>query len=249
MDEGDYHDEDHEGDDPALAFERLRGEVALLRRAVESLASARQSIEVPDYQPTLERTEKVLASLTQQVEGVRKSPALAMTPEAFGQRMHSVTGQVAVDLGRLLQDPKAALEEAVRDLRWAVGTVRDVQKQRLWVRVAGAAGVLAGIGLYALLAGPIAQSMPDNWRWPEKMALRALGESNQWQAGARLMQQADPASWRAVALSAPLAKGNRTTIENCSKTAAKAGKPVPCTIKVMSLADATADPPDAMPPD
>jgi hypothetical protein len=60
MVEGEYHDDAQAGDDPAVAFDRLRGEVALLRRAVADMAAARTSIEIPNYQPTLERTEKVL---------------------------------------------------------------------------------------------------------------------------------------------------------------------------------------------
>ena len=40
-------DEDsQERDDPALAFERLRGEVSLLRHAVEALTTARESIDI-----------------------------------------------------------------------------------------------------------------------------------------------------------------------------------------------------------
>jgi hypothetical protein len=37
----------HAGDDPVAAFERLRGEVSLLRHAVEGLTTARENIEIP----------------------------------------------------------------------------------------------------------------------------------------------------------------------------------------------------------
>src|SRR3546814_7931077 len=70
MDEDDYRDET--SDDPARAFERLRGEVSLLRSAIEGLTAARESIDIPDYEPTLAHTEKVLAVLAQQIDGVRK---------------------------------------------------------------------------------------------------------------------------------------------------------------------------------
>ena len=79
MDEDEYR-EPHAGDDPVAAFERLRGEVSLLRHAVEGLTAARESIDIPDYQPTLERTEKVLGVLAQQIAAMRKSPALSMDP-------------------------------------------------------------------------------------------------------------------------------------------------------------------------
>src|SRR3546814_12962878 len=57
--------------DPAAAFARVEdrlasvhGEVALLRAAIEGLTAARENIEIPDYEPTLERTEKILIALT-----------------------------------------------------------------------------------------------------------------------------------------------------------------------------------------
>jgi hypothetical protein len=58
-------DDIQEGDDPAEAFDRLRAvikgqdrELALLRRAVEGLASERAHIDVPDYTETLGRMQQ-----------------------------------------------------------------------------------------------------------------------------------------------------------------------------------------------
>ena len=56
MGEGDGLDD---ADDPARAFEKLRGEVSLLRLAVEGLTAARENIEIPDYQPTLTKTQEI----------------------------------------------------------------------------------------------------------------------------------------------------------------------------------------------
>src|SRR3546814_5173829 len=68
MDEDNYRNNGRAGDEPQAAFEQLRGEVALVRLAVEGLARARESIEIPDYQPTLANTEKILLALTQRVD-------------------------------------------------------------------------------------------------------------------------------------------------------------------------------------
>src|SRR3546814_9134895 len=69
--------------DPAAAFARVEdrlasvhGEVALLRAAIEGLTAARENIEIPDYEPTLERTEKILIALTQRIDPIAKSPLL-----------------------------------------------------------------------------------------------------------------------------------------------------------------------------
>src|SRR3546814_16488262 len=76
--------------DPAAAFARVEdrlasvhGEVALLRAAIEGLTAARENIEIPDYEPTLERTEKILIALTQRIDPIAKSPLLSMTPDAM----------------------------------------------------------------------------------------------------------------------------------------------------------------------
>ena len=44
-----------EADPATLAFEALREEVALVRRAVAGLAAERAAIEIPDYSEELER--------------------------------------------------------------------------------------------------------------------------------------------------------------------------------------------------
>ena len=86
--------------DPAAAFARVEdrlasvhGEVALLRAAIEGLTAARENIEIPDYEPTLERTEKILIALTQRIDPIAKSPLLSMTPDAMaGQIATAASG-------------------------------------------------------------------------------------------------------------------------------------------------------------
>src|SRR3546814_15525111 len=89
MDEDNYRNNGRAGDDPQAAFEQLRGEVALVRLAVEGLARARESIEIPDYQPTLTNTEKILLALTQRVDVIAKSPQMQLTPETMGEQQHA----------------------------------------------------------------------------------------------------------------------------------------------------------------
>src|SRR3546814_18111971 len=93
MDEDNYRNNGRAGDDPQAAFEQLRGEVALVRLAVEGLARARESIEIPDYQPTLANTEKILLALTQRVEGIAKSPPMKITPETMGETIGRASGR------------------------------------------------------------------------------------------------------------------------------------------------------------
>ncbi|WP_010336533.1 DUF6118 family protein [Sphingobium yanoikuyae] len=189
-------DEDsQERADPALAFERLRGEVSLLRHAVEALTTARESIDIPDYEPTLERTEKVLGILVQQIDGVRKSPAMTLTPENMGGRLKASVAEATRELRAQVQATDTVLRSAARDLSDMVASARRDDEQNRWLYIAGGGGLVAGLLLYALLAAPLARMMPASWLWPERMATRGLGEKSAWDAGQRLMQTAAPESW------------------------------------------------------
>lgn len=226
-------DEDsQERDDPALAFERLRGEVSLLRHAVEALTTARESIDIPDYEPTLERTEKVLGILLQQIDGVRKSPAMTLTPENMGGRLNASVAEATRELRAQVQATDTMLRIAAHDLQNIVASARRGDEQNRWLYIAGVVGLVLGLLLYALVAGPIARMMPTSWHWPERMATRVLNERSAWDAGQRLMQASAPESWGLIVAASPLADGNREAIETCRTSATKAKKPVRCTIEV-----------------
>lgn len=221
-----------EQDDPVAAFEQLRGEVALLRRAVEGLTAAREAIDIPDYEPTLARTEKVLGLLVQQSNAIRTSPAMALTPETMGSRLNASVAQAVNAVRAEAQASKLALDGAVGDLRGLVTSARRADEQKQWLYMVGGGGVLLGLLLYALLAGPIARMMPASWQWPERMAARVLDEPTIWNAGQHLMASASPPSWDVIVAAANLARDNRTTIEKCREAAAKSERAVRCTIKV-----------------
>jgi hypothetical protein len=226
-------DEDsQERDDPALAFERLRGEVSLLRHAVEALTTARESIDIPDYEPTLERTEKVLGILVQQIDGVRKSPAMMLTPENMGGRLNASVAEATRELRAQVQASDAVLRSAAHDLQNIVASARRGDEQNRWLYIAGGGGLVLGLLFYATFAGPISRMMPASWHWPERMATRVLDEQSAWDAGQRLMQTAAPESWGLIVAAAPLADGNREAVQACREQAAKAKKPVRCTIEV-----------------
>jgi hypothetical protein len=161
------------GDDPAAAFERLRGEVALLRVAIGGLSAARESIEIPDYEPTLERTEKVLGALTQQIAEIGKSPAIKLTPENWGHRLNDAVASATHELRHQVEASRTALTSATRDLQGMVVSARGGDQQNWWLLWTGLGGLVLGLLLYAALAGPFARAMPASWQWPEYLATRA----------------------------------------------------------------------------
>ena len=76
--------EDQAGD-PAQAFEDLRAEVSVLRRAIEGLPAAIREKRPPDYSQDLAILGKGLDEIGQSLETVLASPALNLTPEQQGQ--------------------------------------------------------------------------------------------------------------------------------------------------------------------
>ncbi len=231
MDEDEYR-EPHAGDDPVAAFERLRGEVSLLRHAVEGLTAARENIEIPDYEPTLERTEKILVALAQRIDPIAKSPLLSMTPDSMASQIATAAIGARREDARLVAEARAGLDQAAREIGNRLASARRGDEQNRWLYVMAACGVVLGLLLYAFLAGPLARATPDSWRWPERMATRVLNESGPWGAGQRLMQAADPESWALIVAASPLTDANRETVQRCREQADKAKRPVRCTIEV-----------------
>ena len=68
MDEGEY-----ERDAAAEAFEGVRGELALLRRAIEGIAARDDRPEPPDYSETLGQITKLATATYQRAEILRKA--------------------------------------------------------------------------------------------------------------------------------------------------------------------------------
>lgn len=231
MDEDGYRDEDGAGDDPAAAFERLRGEISLLRLAVGSLATARETIEIPDYEPTLARTERILTVLTEQLEPIVESPMLAMTPPKMANEIVSAALHARREDQRLLTEGRAALDQATRDMRQMVASARTGEEQNRWIFLYGIGGLVVGIVVWAVFAGIVARAMPASWHWPERMAARTL-DTDMWDAGQRLASVANPDGWRGIVAGDAIVRANHDAIEACRKSAAKAKKAVRCAIDV-----------------
>ncbi len=121
------------GGDPTRAFEDLRAEVAVMRRAVEALPGAWEENQPPDYSPDLGRIAKGLAVVAGQLDTINKHPALRMTPEQH----QAAVAQAGSGLMRAaLQKLDRATQEAERErhqLAGLIGTVRKKRDQMLWL--------------------------------------------------------------------------------------------------------------------
>jgi len=228
MDDREYDGSD---DQAALAFVQLGREVSLLRAAIEGLTAARESADTPDYEPTLARTEKVLTVLVRQIDAMSKSPAMMLTPEEMGQRLNAAVTDAVRELRHQIGATDTMLRNVAGSLSDRLGSARRGDEQNRLLLWTGLGGLLLGLLLYAIMAGPTARLAPSGWLWPERMAARAVAEPTPWEAGKHLMRRASPASWNAIVNATNLVRDNRNAIEACRKTA-KAKKPTRCTIAV-----------------
>ena len=217
---------DEPDSDPATrAFTRLEGEMAMMRRAVEHLATEKSEIDIPDY-------SKTLGEMAQRLASIERKPAMQMTPEEFEARMTAVASRVRTDEQTKLAQAKREHGEAARDLRAMIGTANTLyeQKRLRWWYVGG--GVLAGCLLWSVLPGFVARILPTNWHLPERIAARTVRAPTLWEAGTRIMHADSPEAWQTIAEAAEMRRDNREAIDACIQRAAKTKQPVRCTIRV-----------------
>jgi len=176
-------------DDITEAFEALRGEVSLTRRAVEGLTAARE--RVPDYSTTLGRMAEALDQAAEGIDLIEQSPAMRLSPAAFADEIRKASVEARADDRALLRETRDALTRSIGRIDGIVerGQAADRQLRRLtWT---GAGGALGGMLLMAILPGAVARSLPASWHVPEWMAARTIG-LDQRAAGERMIATSAP---------------------------------------------------------
>ena len=229
-------EDDSQGADAAEAFEAMRGELALLRRAVEGLAAERGGQDIPDYSETLGRMQQGVDTAGENIARIgqflKAAPALAMTPERMAQRIAAaVNAARREDQAALAKagEDKARVMAELRAIAGSAWTRADQRNRQLWFALGGA---VAGILAWAIVPGLVAREIaPASWQWPERMAARTL-DLPRWEAGQRMMQSASPAAFRAIVGADKIVTANRETIDRCRKAAGKADEAVRCTIRI-----------------
>ncbi|MBG6117704.1 MULTISPECIES: DUF6118 family protein [unclassified Sphingobium] len=216
----------------AAMEERLDGRMAVMARALEHIAIEKQSLEFPDYGPTLAKMNGYLATLAGYTQKIMDAPAMQLTPESMAERI-----DVAADAARATDKAtiKKSLElhhQAQADQMRAIGTIRTKEGQRWHTLYCGGGAALAISLLWLMYPGWAASIGPQSWLWPERVARRTLGEPTLWDAGIRLMRAGNPEGWRAIVDAVRLTRENRGAFAACQKAAAKTKGQVSCTITV-----------------
>ncbi len=215
-----------EADPATKAFARLEGEMALVRRAVERLATEKAEIAIPDYTATL-------GEMAQKLAEIADKPAMQITPEDLAERMAAAAKAARQADAEALRQAREKFESGSAAMRQIAGSARTADEQRRHLSWAVAGGLTAGIILWSFLPGAIARTAPASWHWPETMATRMLSEPTLWEGGSRLMRIGSPPAWEALTKVAEMLRDNREGIDRCRRDADAARRPVRCTIEVV----------------
>lgn len=223
-----------EPDPAAEAFGRLEGQIALVRRAVEHLAAERADIVIPDYSSTLGQVAGRLKDMAERVGTISKLPALALTPAKFAEQIERAAESTRRQDHERLHSARQDLQHSTQVLLGIVEQTRTRSaQQRALYKVGGACGLASAL-LCAILPGAIARAVPASWRWPERMAMRSLGQPSIVEAGILLIRSENPAQWDAIADAARFERDNREAIDRCKQIARKSKTAVSCVVRINS---------------
>jgi hypothetical protein len=211
--------------DAAGAFEDLRAEVSVLRRAVESLPEEWEANQPPDYTESLGQITQGLSKVVGRLNVIEQHPALRSTPAehkadilAAGQDLMSRAA------GRIDQAADAFKREQ-QNLAGVIGTVRTQRKQLEWLAITAAAALVVGL----LLSPFAARLLPFGW---DAGVAATILHSDRWSAGQALMKSTNPTGWATLAAEINLAEANHDALSACREAAARTKKEQRCTIVV-----------------
>jgi hypothetical protein len=142
-------------DPAALAFEELRQEVALTRRAVAGLAAERAAIEIPDYSETLGKITQSSAVTAKNIRTLAERPILHATVQEWADaivRANTPARHASQDaLARL----HAQLRQVAEDMAGSLGKARTADSQRQWLLWTSGGALLGGILLGVFAIAPL----------------------------------------------------------------------------------------------
>lgn len=214
--------EDHAGD-PAQAFEDLRAEVSVLRRAIEAMPAAMRENRPPDYSQDLAVIGKGLDEVGEQLEAILKSPTLARTPEQQGQAIANAGANLIREASQRLD---RAAQEAERERSRLSGIIGQAWAQDRQFRLLcwiGCAAFAVGLLLSPIIAGALPLGLNT------RVAALVM-QADRWTAGGELMKAANPSAWDRFVADAQLASDNRETIDACRAAVARTEKAQRCAV-------------------
>ena len=118
--------------DPAtLAFEALREEVALVRRAVAGLSAERASIEIPDYSETLGQIMRASAATARSVKTLAELPALRLSAKDWSHEIATAAQEARCSDQQAFAEARHGFERMAAQMAAHLRSARSAERQRL----------------------------------------------------------------------------------------------------------------------
>jgi len=138
-------------DEAAAAFEELRQEIALMRRAVAGLSAEHAAIEVPDYSQTLGRMAAALNAILKTNKGLAEAPALRMTAQNWAEEIAAASRTARQADREALNQARVGFDEITRGLTASFASARTADAQFNWVLGAAGGGLAVGTMVGAMM--------------------------------------------------------------------------------------------------
>jgi hypothetical protein len=139
-------------DEAAAAFEELRQEIALMRRAVAGLSAEHASIEIPDYSQTLGKMAAALNAILRTNKELAEAPALRMTAQNWAEQIASASRTARQADREALDHARSGFDEITRALSGSFASARAADSQLIWVLGAAGSGVAIGVLIGVVVA-------------------------------------------------------------------------------------------------
>ena len=206
-------------DPAAAAFEMLREEVALARRAVAGLSAERAGIEIPDYSETLANILQACMTTAERLKELSQTPALRKTAQSWGREIEAAAETARRADQHALSQAITALQDATDNLSSWISSAHDADRQNTWLKVTGSVSLAAGMVL-GVIAGWLAFAAAPPHRTREQQAAVILGMTEE-KAGEHLIQSASPKLWNDLVLGDRIVIANRKALDRCEHRARK----------------------------
>lgn len=216
-----------ENTDPARAFDDLRAEVSVLRRAVEGLPEAWRENRPPDYSPDLGRMVNALGAVGRHLEAIEKNPMLKIEPTSYRHAVEQAGMAASQRMQGVVDSAIREVQVERRKLAGIVGAARDRYRQRWWVL--GAAGLAFLCGL------AVAPSIFREMGWggiSMRVASYIVGGSSLWESGGSMMMQDDSGSWDDLVTGSKIVHDNKVSIGECIEISNKTKEEKNCMVKI-----------------
>ena len=146
-------------DPAALAFEALREEVALLRRAISGLAAERAAIEIPDYSETLGQLQQASQQSAKSLKALKELPILNASARDWARAIEEQGEPVRRNDRQALSCILGHLRQVAGEMSAKLSSARAADVQRQWLLWTFGGGVIAGVLFWIFAIVPLVHAL------------------------------------------------------------------------------------------